>query len=306
MTAATPPEESAAVSHAALQRNGVGIALRVAAMFCMAGLAALVKWCSGRGVPVLEIIFFRNFFAFVPVLLYVWRTSGFAVLKTRRPLGHLTRSTMGLTGMVCGFTAVSLLPLTQSTALSFSAPLFMTGLSALVLREPVGRHRWAAVAIGFVGVLIMAHPDPTHMVSVGTAFALVAAVGTAGAMTAIREIGRTEPGPTIVFYFTLAGAVLGLASLPFGWVIPDRATLALLVAAGLVGGVGQLFLTEALRRAPVAVVAPFDYTQLVWASVLGFLVWGETPKFATLVGAAVVAASGLYILYRETRRLRRA
>ena len=305
MTAAAPSEESAAAAHAALQRNGVGIALRVAAMFCMAGLAALVKWCSGRGVPVLEIIFFRNFFAFVPVLAYVWRTSGFAVLKTRRPLGHLTRSTMGLTGMVCGFTAVGLLPLTQSTALSFSAPLFMTALSALVLREPVGRHRWAAVAIGFVGVLIMVHPDPTQMVSVGTAFALVAAVGTAGAMTAIREIGRTEPGPTIVFYFTLAGAVLGLASLPFGWVIPDRATLALLVAAGLVGGVGQLFLTEALRRAPVAVVAPFDYTQLVWASLLGFLVWGETPKFATLVGAAVVAASGLYILYRETRRLRR-
>ncbi len=305
MTAAAPSEESAAAAHAALQRNGVGIALRVAAMFCMAGLAALVKWCSGRGVPVLEIIFFRNFFAFVPVLLYVWRTSGFAVLKTRRPLGHLTRSTMGLTGMVCGFTAVGLLPLTQSTALSFSAPLFMTALSALVLREPVGRHRWAAVAIGFVGVLIMVHPDPTHMVSVGTALALVAAVGTAGAMTAIREIGRTEPGPTIVFYFTAAGAVLGLASLPFGWVIPDRATLALLVAAGLVGGVGQLFLTEALRRAPVAVVAPFDYTQLVWASLLGFLVWGETPKFATLAGAAVVAASGLYILFRETRRFRR-
>ena len=306
MTAAVPSEESAAAAHAALQRNGVGIALRVAAMFCMAGLAALVKWCSGRGVPVLEIIFFRNFFAFVPVLAYVWRTSGFGVLKTRRPLGHLTRSTMGLTGMVCGFTAVGLLPLTQSTALSFSAPLFMTALSALVLREPVGRHRWAAVAIGFVGVLIMVHPDPTRMVSVGTLFALAGAVGTAGAMTAIREIGRTEPGPTIVFYFTLAGAVLGLASLPFGWVIPDASTLALLIAAGLVGGVGQLFLTEALRRAPVAVVAPFDYTQLVWASLLGFLVWGETPKWTTLAGAAVVAASGLYILYRETRRYRRA
>ncbi len=306
MTAVAPPEESAAAAHAAQQRNGLGIALRVAAMFCMAGLAALVKWCSGRHVPVLEIIFFRNFFAFVPVLLYVWRTSGFAVLKTRRPLGHLTRSTMGLTGMVCGFTAVGLLPLTQSTALSFSAPLFMTALSALVLREPVGPHRWAAVAVGFVGVLIMVHPDPSHLVSVGTIFALVAAVGTAGAMTAIREIGRTEPGPTIVFYFTLAGAVLGLASLPFGWVIPDASTLALLIAAGLVGGVGQLFLTEALRRAPVAVVAPFDYTQLVWASLLGFLVWGETPKLATLIGAIVVAASGVYILLRETRRFRRA
>jgi drug/metabolite transporter (DMT)-like permease len=318
---AAPSEESAAAAHAALQRNGVGIALRVAAMFCMAGLAALVKWCSGRGVPVLEIIFFRSAFAFIPVLAYVWRTSGFAVLKTRRPIGHLTRSMVGLAGMVCGFTAVGLLPLTQSTAISFSAPLFMTALSALVLREHVGPHRWAAVAVGFVGVLIMVHPDPAHLVSVGTLFALAAAVGTAGAMTAIREIGRTEPGPTIVFYFTLAGdrpgqgekeddggagAVLGLASLPFGWVIPDAATLALLIGAGLIGGIGQLFLTEALRRAPVAVVAPFDYTQLVWASLLGFLVWGETPKLATLIGALVVAGSGVYILYRETRRFRRA
>ena len=305
MNAAVPSEPSAAADHAALQRNGVGIALRVAAMFCMAGLAALVKWCSGRGVPVLEIIFFRNAFAFVPVLLYVWRTSGFAVLQTRRPVGHLTRSIVGLTGMVCGFTAVSLLPLTQSTALSFSAPLFMTALSALVLREHVGPHRWAAVAVGFAGVLIMVHPDPTRMVSLGTLLALSGALATGGATTAIREIGRTEPGPTIVFYFTLAGMVLGLASLPFGWVIPDMTTLALLIAAGLIGGVGQLLLTEALRRAPVAVVAPFDYTQLVWASLLGFLVWGETPKIATLAGAVVVAASGVYILYRETRRFRR-
>jgi drug/metabolite transporter (DMT)-like permease len=287
-----------------VQRNGLGIVLRVGAMFCMAGLAALVKWCSGRGVPVLEIIFFRNAFAFVPVLIYVGRTSGFAVLKTRRPGGHLARSMVGLVGMVCGFSAVGLLPLTQSTALSFSSPLFMTALSALILKEPVGPHRWAAVAIGFVGVLIMVHPDPSRFAGVGVILALVGAVAAAGAMIAIREIGRTEPGPTIVFYFTLAGMVLGLASLPFGWVIPDLATLGLLILAGLVGGVGQLLLTEALRRAPVAVVAPFDYTQLVWASLLGFFVWGETPQALTLVGAIFVAGSGVYILFRETRRFR--
>jgi drug/metabolite transporter (DMT)-like permease len=289
-----------------VQRTGLGIVLRVCAMFCMAGLAALVKWCSGRGVPVLEIIFFRNAFAFVPVLIYVGRTSGFSVLKTRRPGGHLARSMVGLTGMVCGFSAVGMLPLTQSTALSFSSPLFMTALSALILKEPVGPHRWAAVAIGFVGVLIMVHPDPSRFAGVGVILALVGAVAAAGAMIAIREIGRTEPGPTIVFYFTLAGMVLGLASLPFGWVIPDLATLGLLILAGLIGGVGQLLLTEALRRAPVAVVAPFDYTQLVWASLLGFFVWGETPQTLTLVGAIVVAASGVYILLRETRRFRAA
>jgi drug/metabolite transporter (DMT)-like permease len=300
------PAPPASAGHGAVQHNGMGIALRVAAMFCMAGLAALVKWCAGKGVPVLEIVFFRNAFAFIPVGFYIWRTTSFSVLKTTRPVGHLARSVVGLTGMICGFTAVSLLPLTESTALSFSAPLFMTALSALVLKERVGIHRWGAVAVGFVGVLIMVHPDPAHMAVKGTLFALAGAVGAAGAMIAIREIGRTEPGPTIVFYFTLAGAVVGLCSLPFGWVLPDTATLGLLVCTGLVGGVGQLLLTEALRRAPVGVVAPFDYTQLIWASALGLLVWGELPRAATVAGALVVAASSVYILWRETRRFRPA
>jgi drug/metabolite transporter (DMT)-like permease len=273
-------------------------------MALMAVLAAIVKACAERGVPVLEIIFFRNAFAFIPVLLYVWRTTGLGVLRTRRPGAHLTRSAVGLTGMICGFTAVSLLPLTQSTAISFSAPLFMTALSAVILKEPVGSHRWMAVAVGFVGVLIMVHPDPSQFAGVGVLFALAAAVGSAGAMITIREISRTEPGPTIVFYFTLAGAVVGLASLPFGWVMPDPGVLALLVAAGLIGGTGQLLLTEAIRRAPVAVVAPFDYTQLVWAGLIGFMVWGETPQVLTMAGAMVVAASSTYILWREIGRSR--
>ena len=291
-------------NHSQAQNPGLGIALRVAAMFCMAGLAALVKWCSGKGVPVLEIIFFRNAFAFVPVLIYIWRTTGFGVLKTRRPLGHLMRSSVGLVAMIFGFTAVSLLPLTQSTAISFSSPLFMTALSALILHEPVGRHRWAAVAVGFIGVVIMVHPDPSRFADVGIIFGLISALGAAGAMIAIREIGATEPGPTIVFYFTLAGVVVGLASLPFGWVMPDIQTLMLLICGGLLGGVGQLLLTEALRRASVAVIAPFDYTQLVWASLIGFFVWQETPQPLTWLGALVVAASGIYILWRETRRFR--
>lgn len=286
------------------QNPAPGILLRVLAMALMAVLAAIVKACAERGVPVLEIIFFRNAFAFIPVLIYVWRTTGLGVLCTRRPGAHLTRSAVGLTGMICGFTAVSLLPLTQSTAISFSAPLFMTALSALVLKERVGIHRWMAVAVGFVGVLIMVHPDPRQFVGVGVLFAIAAAVGSAGAMIAIQEISRTEPGPTIVFYFTLAGAVVGLASLPFGWVMPGPGVLALLVAAGLIGGTGQLLLTEAIRRAPVAVVAPFDYTQLVWAGLIGFLVWSETPAPLTLVGAMVVAASSTYILVREIGRSR--
>jgi drug/metabolite transporter (DMT)-like permease len=158
--------------------------------------------------------------------------------------------------------------------------------------------------VGFLGVLIMCRPQPGHMNLIGVALALAGAVGAAGAMVAIRQISDTEKGPTIVFYFTLAGTVLGLVGSLFRWVTPDAGTLALLVLAGLIGGVGQLLLTQALTVAPVGVVAPFDYTQLVWATGLGFLIWGEAPRPATLIGALLVAASGVYILYRELRRFR--
>ncbi|MDB5441626.1 MAG: permease of the drug/metabolite transporter superfamily [Phenylobacterium sp.] len=287
-----------------IERAALGIALRIAAMACMACLSALVKWCGGRGIPVFEIIFFRNAVAFLPLGLYIWRTTGFSVLKTRRPLGHLTRSTIGLTGMVCGFSAVQHLPLTDATAFQFASPLFMTALSAAVLHEPVGRHRWGAVLVGFLGVLIMVRPQPGHMNLTGVSLALGGAVGAAGAMVAIRQIADTEKGATIVFYFTLGGTVLGLVGSLVHWVTPDAQTLGLLVLAGLVGGVGQLLLTQALVVAPIGVVAPFDYTQLVWATGLGFLIWGELPRPATIAGAVVVAASGAYILHREIRRFR--
>lgn len=294
-------------SHAPVSRPVLGIALRVASMACMALMYALVKACGERGVPVFEIVFFRNAFAFLPLGLYIFRTTGIEVLRTRRPFGHLMRSVVGLTGMVCGFSAVQHLPLTEATALQFASPLFMTAMSAVLLAEPVGRHRWAAVIVGFIGVMIMARPIPGQMNVVGVAFGLASAVGVAGAMVAIRQIADTERGPTIVFYFTLAGMVLGLAgSLLFGWVVPDARTLGLLVLAGVVGGVGQLLLTEALRAAPIGVVAPFDYTQLVWAALLGLLIWGELPHPATVVGSLIVAGSGVYILHRELRRFRAA
>jgi drug/metabolite transporter (DMT)-like permease len=303
----SPAPSSAPHPYAAAHRPLLGIGLRVAAMFFMTGLAALVKACGDRGVPLFEIIFFRNAFAFVPLGLYIFRTTGWEVLRTRRPLGHLTRSAVGLSAMACNFSALHHLQLTEATALQFASPLFMTGLSALLLAEPVGWHRWAAVVVGFVGVVIMARPSPGHMNLVGVALGLSSAFLAAGAMVAIRQIASTERGPTIVFYFTLGGTVLGLVgTLAHGWRTPDATTLGLLIAAGLTGGVGQLLLTEALRAAPVGIIAPFDYTQLVWAGILGLTIWGELPQALTLAGAAIVAASGVYILRRELIAAQRA
>jgi drug/metabolite transporter (DMT)-like permease len=290
-----------------LQRILLGIGLRVLAMAAFACMSAVVKWCGDAGVPVFEIIFFRNAFAFVPLGLYIWRTSGPGVIRTRRPMSHLARSGIGIASMVCGFHALQHLPLTEATALQFTSPLFMTALSALVLSEAVGRHRWAAVIVGFIGVLVIARPEPGHFNALGVSLAILSAMGAAGANVAIRQMAGTERGATIVFYFTLAGTLLGLAGATVtGWVTPDLPTLGLLVLAGVIGGVGQLFVTEAVRQAPVGVVAPFDYTQLLWATLLGFLVWGELPRATTIAGALVVAASGVYILHRELRRFRRS
>jgi drug/metabolite transporter (DMT)-like permease len=286
-----------------VERAALGIALRIAAMACFACLSAIVKWSGGRGIPTFEIVLFRNAFAVVPLALYIWRTTGPSVLKTERPLGHLARSGVGLIAMVCGFSAVQRLALTDATAFQFAAPLFMTAFSAMMLRERVGRHRWGAVLVGFAGVLIMTRPS-AHMNLTGVALALAGAVGAALANVAIRQMADTERGATIVFYFTLGGTLMGLAGSLVHWVTPDPQTLAVLILGGLIGGVGQLLLTAAVTVAPVGVVAPFDYTQLVWATGLGFLIWGELPHAATLAGALVVAASGVYILHREIRRFR--
>ena len=290
---------------ARLERAALGIALRVGAMACFACLSAIVKWTGGRGIPTFEIVFFRNAFAFVPLGLYIWRAKTPSVLVTQRPVGHLVRSGIGLIAMTCGFSALQRLPLTDATAFQFASPLFMTALSAVMLSERVGRHRWGAVLVGFVGVLIMTRPSG-HMNIVGVALALGGAVGSAGAAVTIRQMSDTERGATIVFYFTLGGTLLGLAGCLFGWVTPDPQTVGMLILGGLVGGVGQLLTTQAVSVAPVGVVAPFDYTQLIWATGFGFLIWGELPHPATIAGALVVAASGIYILHREIRRFRAA
>jgi drug/metabolite transporter (DMT)-like permease len=280
---------------------GAGIALKLGAVVAMGTMSALVKLAAERGAHTLEIVFFRNLFAFIPIVAYILATRGWTVLRTSRPLGHLVRAGIGISGMLCGFAALGLMPLAEFTAINFAAPLFITALSWPVLGEKVGPHRWAAVAVGFLGVLVMVRPDPVHLVGLGALLALGQALGTAGAMLAIRQLGATEPGPTIVFYFTLAATLVGAAGLPFVWTRPSPDLLLILVACGLTGGVGQLLLTQAFRLAPAAIVAPFDYAALLWAGVLGYAIWSETPSAATLGGGGVVVASGLYILWRETR-----
>jgi drug/metabolite transporter (DMT)-like permease len=281
------------------QNRLLGIALRIGAMTCFGGMAAAIKLGDQAGVSLPELAFYRFAFGLAPLLIWIALTRNAGAWRTERPLAHLARGMIGLTTMVLGFAALTYLPLAEAATIGFAAPFFAVALSALILGEPVGRHRWSAVALGFVGVLIVMQPGGSHLPAIGLAFAVLAAFGGAAVTITLRQIGRTETTPTIVFWFTcFSMAVTGLF-LPFYGQAHDARTWAILLALGLFGGLGQLFLTSALRFAPVSVVVPFDYTQLLWAVLLGWMLFDTHPAASTWAGAALIVASGLYTLFRE-------
>ena len=272
--------------------------MAMAAALCAAGLNALVKHLAGRGLPILEILFFRSLFALVPVVAHIAWKGRWAALRTARPAGHFLRSAVGILGTLCAFKALSALPLTEATGLSFTAPLFTTALSALVLSERVTGRRWAAVLIGFAGALILIGGRFTEFQAWGVLLALGGALGAAAALICMRHLCRTERASTIVFYFTLMGVAVGALGLVSGWSALDGASLIALTAAGLLGGLGQLLLTGAVRRAELALVAPFDYSQTVWAAGLGFLIWGEIPSINGVIGSVIIIGCGAFVLLR--------
>lgn len=286
---------------AAPQNRLAGISFRLAAASCFGLMAAMIKLGHARGVSMPELVFYRFAFGLPPLLAWIAWTRDFGVWRTRRPLAHFTRGVLGLMTMSLAFSALALLPLAEATTISFVAPLFSVALSALLLGERVGRYRWAAVATGFAGVLIVMRPGSSDLPPLGLAIALLAAAGVAAVTITIRQIGRTESAPTTVLWFTGISMLATGALLPFFGEAHDPATWAVLAALGLFGGLGQLFLTAALRFAPVSVVVPFDYSQLLWAVLLGWWLFEAQPPATTWAGAAVIVGSGLFTLWREQR-----
>lgn len=291
---------AAASAGATSTLRGIGnIALAVA---LFATMDALVKHLAAT-YPILQLVFFRSFFAFAPLSILILRSGGIGALATARPLGHVLRSLTGLVSMALFFLAFALLPLAEAIALSFAGPLFLTVLSIPLLGERVGPRRWAAVFAGFIGVLVIVRPGA----GVFGAAALVpigAALTYAFAMVYVRKLSRTETNAAIVFYFTLTCTVASGLALPFVWVTPSLADLPALVGLGLLGGAAQLFMTQAFRLAPAAVIAPFEYLAILFGIGFGYVFWGDLPDRWTVLGVAVVVASGLYILHRETVRRR--
>lgn len=286
--------------------KAIFLTLLAAVMF--ASMSALVRF-TGATTPVGQVVFFRAAFAIVPVLLiYALRRELRAALHTKRPFGHVVRGLSGVGGMFCNFAALARLPLVEATAFTFTAPLITVVFAAVFLKERVRIYRWSAVIVGFIGVLVMLWPNfdarhfsgtATSVAALGALFAMTAAIFHATSVIQTRRLTDTEATPSIVFYFSLICALGGLVTLPFGWVWPTPLELAALIATGIFGGLAHILLTESYRHAPQSVVAPFGYTSMVWALVLGYIMFGEVPAPLIFVGAAIVAAAGLYVIHRE-------
>ena len=288
------------------QRPIAGVGLRLLTALLLAVMFALVKLASTRGVNLVESLFYRQCGTALCAVGMVAVGPGFASLRTRRVGAHVGRMALGLSAMALNFAAMILLPLAEATAIGFSVPIFSTVLAAMVLGEPTGRWRWGAVAAGFLGVLLIVQPGTGQVPLFGASVALIAALLTASVTIAIRRLGATERATTTVFWFAASSLVpLAVMMLWFAGT-HDPVTWAILAGLALAGGLAQLTLTGALRLAPVALVMPMDYTSLIWAVLFGTWIFGELPTPWIWIGAPIIIASGLVIVWREHRLVRRA
>lgn len=284
------------------ERRLLGIAFRCAAATSFAVMNAGLKVASLRGVTVPELVFYRSAGALPLVSLWVLLGPGVNALKTRNPMAHLIRSGIGLVSLSLTFAALSWLPIAEATTLAYSAPIGATLLSALLLGERIGTRRWSAVLVGFAGMVLVMRPGASGnaLPAIGIAFGVAAAIGQSFVMVTLRQIGRTENTMGIVFWFTLFTTLAAGLTMPFLGHRHDGQTLALLLGAGLFGGLGQLAMTASLRFAPVAVVVPYDYLQMLWAALIGWAIFADPPASTLFAGAALIAASGIYTAYRES------
>ena len=292
-----PPPKSGAV---------LGIVFANCAVFTFTVMDAVIKSVA-HTFPTGEIIFFRNLFGFIPLIVFAYWRHGGVPLKTSRPWGHILRGVFGVSAMFCFFLSYKLMPLSDAIALGLSGPIFITVLSVPVLGEHVGWRRWSAVIVGFVGVLVMTRPGST-LFDITALVPLAAAVLYAVAMLSIRKLGETEPSTTIVFHFTAFATLASLLTIPWGmvdpkqaWVLPPRWTeFGILIVIGTLGGVAQIVMTMAYQRVRAATAASFDYTALIYGFLLGAIFFHERPDIFLITGGGIVVLAGIYIIHRET------
>lgn len=284
-------------------RSAAGILLMIAAVTCFTALDTTAKW-SGQFIPPLETVALRYVSALVFIGGMVRPWSHISVLRTVSPWMQVLRALSLVMATVCSFTSLHYLPLGQVTAITFAAPLIVAVLAGPLLGEWPGRRRYAAIAAGFLGVLIVTRPG------LGAHWAVLVALLTAVAnafyaLITRRLAGRDKPRTTL-FYSGLIGALIVVPVLPAVWAAPPGKVWVAVVGMGVLATLGHYLLIQANERAAASVLAPFSYSQLLGATVLGFLVFGDVPDRWTLLGMVVIAASGVWMLLTERRVRRRA
>jgi len=262
---------------------------------------ASVKWL-GATYPTAQIMFFRCSVAFIPVLVIVTFRGGFGILRTSQKKLHLLRSILGVGAMGFAFYAFSLMPLAEAVSILHTAPLFMTALSVLLLRETVGIRRWSAVILGFAGMLLVVRPG-SGMLESGSLYMLTAAFLIGCTTIIIRHLGKLDDPVCITFYFTVTGLLVSTLGLFIqGWQQPPLFDLGLLVMVGLLGGLAQYLMTVSYQHLAVGTLAPLKYLTIVFGGSIAFLVWGEVPDLQSVFGIGIIVLSGLYTLHRELIR----
>ncbi len=281
----------------------LGIMLMVLGMISMCITDAAGKWVV-QDYHVAQLNFCRGFFALLVLLPTARSEGGLKALKTSRPIAHLLRSMLLVLLAYSWFFGLTKLPLAEATAIGLCAPLCMTALSVVVLKEKVGLFRWGAVVLGFVGMLVIIRPGTT-MFDPMFLFPVIAAVGYATYMLTNRILSRTESMTAITLYPQLGILLVSAVIAPFVWQPVTWPAFIAMAITGLCAGVGHLLLSFAFRYAPPSVLAPFDYTALVWAAFFGWILFNQLPDETAMAGMALIVAAGLIIVYREAVAARR-
>jgi drug/metabolite transporter (DMT)-like permease len=274
-----------------------GIGLFLAAIFIFACLDTLAKYMTGE-FNVIQIAWGRYVFSSVFLLVLVPRYGFVRPLRSKRPWFQIMRAGLLAAVSLMFFTAVSYLPLADVTAIGFAAPLILTALAHFVLRERVGLRRWAAILVGFVGVLVVIRPG-FGVVHWAAFIALAMAASNAMYQLATRMLAGVDSPQTTIFFTNLAGSIGFSLLIPFFWSPPGLAGWISMAVLGFMGGLGHYFLIQAFGRAPASMLAPFAYTAIIWVTISGYLVFDQLPDLWTMVGAAIIIASGIYVFYRE-------
>jgi len=300
LTASGSPEGRATARPGRQERIPLAIAYMIAATALFAGSSAVSKLLV-VAYPVGEVLFSRCAVGLVCVAAFILPSTGLSVFHTEKLGSHVVRSVSQCASQTFILIAFSLMPLASATAINFSAPLFATVVAALLFKETVGPARWLALGIGFVGVLLVAGPGADTF-QLGSLFALGNAVLYGSVTVGVRRMTATESTETLTIYQLLLLTCFFALSLPFGFVVPSWTDAAVMVFNGMGNALGQYWWTRALHLAPTSAVVPFNYFSLVWALILGFIIWGDIPTLPLLIGSAIVVASGLFLLWSETRR----